>query len=153
MREFLTSIDPFLLFWIIMLVIFLVVEIMTVGLSAIWFAVGALVALVAASLQAPVPLQVVLFLVVSLGLLIATKPWVTKHINNRVQATNADRSIGREILLTEEVNNVKQTGKAVVDGQEWTVRAQRDEDVFAAGELVRVVKISGVKLIVDRKES
>ena len=73
-----------------------------------------------------------------------------KYLNSRVQKTNVDRVIGEKTLLTERVNNLDQTGKAVVLGQEWTVRAVDDNDIIEQGELVEVVAVSGVKLLVKR---
>lgn len=148
MPAFISQMDPFVAVWLVLAIVFLVVELLTIGLSSIWFAAGALAALIAAALGAPVWVQILLFVVLSLGLLIATKPWVNKHINSKAVKTNADRAVGKRVIIAERVDNVAQTGMAVVDGQEWTVRAESDEETFEVGSTVEVVKLSGVKLIV-----
>lgn len=150
MFEFLSAADPCILLWIILLIVFVVVELVTVGLVSIWFAAGALVALIVASLNGGIVLQFLAFFIVALGLLAATRPWAKRFINNKMQKTNVDSLIGKEIRITERVSNLDQTGTAVVSGQEWTVRADDDKQIFEQGETARVVRISGVKIIVEK---
>ena len=107
--------DPCILLWVILLIAFVVGELITVGLTSIWFAAGSLVALLAAVLGANPVVQIILFLVVAVGLLAATRPWAKKYINSRTQRTNADRVIGETIRITERVSNLDQTGMAVVN--------------------------------------
>lgn len=137
-------------FWLVMAILFVVIELATVGLASIWFAAGALAALLVAILHGNIVLQVIVFLVVSIGLLVATRPWAMKYLNSKIEKTNVDRVIGQRTQVTERVNNLDQTGKAVVLGQEWTVRAVDDNVTIEQGELVEVVSVSGVKLIVRR---
>ena len=148
MLDFISQLDPFVAVWLILVILFLVIELMTVGLSSIWFAVGALAALIAAIFGAPVAVQILLFMVLSVGLLIATKPWVSKHINSKVEKTNADRTVGKCVIIAEKVDNKAQTGMAVVDGQEWTVRTESDDEILEVGQSAEVIRLSGVKLIV-----
>lgn len=136
-------------FWIIAMVVFLVIEAATVGLASIWFAVGALFAMVATMLKAPVWLQIVVFIVVSSATLYFTRPLVKKYINNKVQPTNADMLIGKECRVVETVDNVAGTGAVYVDGKTWTARSITDE-VIPEGELVKAEQIQGVKLIVSK---
>lgn len=136
--------------WLLLTIAFIIGELVTVGLTSIWFAAGSLVALLAAICDANVFIQILLFLAVSIGLLIGTRPWAQRFINSRTQRTNADRAIGQVIRITERVSNMDQTGKAVVTGQEWTVRTRYDNDAIEAGEFARVLEISGVKLIVEK---
>ena len=96
--------DPCILLWVILLIAFVVGELITVGLTSIWFAAGSLVALLAAALGANPVVQVILFLAVAVGLLAATRPWAKKYINSRTQRTNADRVIGETIRITERVS-------------------------------------------------
>ena len=96
--------------------------------------------------------QVIAFLIVAFGLLYATKPWSKKFIDTKKVSTNADRAIGEEVRVVERVSNLDQTGKAIVHGMEWTVRTEDDNIIIEQGELVRVVRIAGVKLIVERVE-
>lgn len=132
------------------LVVFVLVELMTVGLTSIWFAAGSFVAFIIALLGGNVVVQGIVFILVSVVLLALTKPWAGKYINSRTVKTNVDSLVGERAVLTEDADSMKQTGKAVVNGQEWTVRPQDETQVIRKGELIEVVKISGVKLIVKR---
>ena len=140
------------LIWLGLFILLLVIEIITVGLTTIWFAAGALAALAANVLGADLIIQIIIFLAVSIVLLIFTRPWAEKHLNRKRVRTNYEREIGKVIRITEKVDNLDQTGKSVVDGQEWTVRSRNDSDIFEAGALARVVAVSGVKLIVEKCE-
>lgn len=150
MTEFLSVVDPYILLWLVLMVVFIGAELITVGLTSIWFAAGALASLIVAAFGGNVIVQIIVFLAVSLLLLAATRPWAKKYINSRTQKTNADSLIGEKIFITERVSNMDQTGTANVRGQEWTVRAANDTEVIAAGEPARIVRISGVKLIVEK---
>lgn len=140
------------LIWLGLFILLMVIEIITVGLTTIWFAAGALAALAANVLGANLIIQIIIFLAVSVVLLIFTRPWAEKHLNRKRVRTNYEREIGKVIRITEKVDNLDQTGKSVVDGQEWTVRSRNDSDIFEAGALARVVAVSGVKLIVEKCE-
>ena len=133
--------------WLIVMVLFLVVEAATVGLVCIWFAVGALAALIAAEIW----LQIVLFLVVSAVALYFTRPLVKKYVNAKVEPTNADMVIGKECRVTEAIDNIAGTGAVYVDGKTWTARSESDE-VIPEGTLVTAKSIDGVKLIVAAPE-
>lgn len=134
--------------WIIIFVVLLVVEIVTLGLTTIWFAGGALAGFIAANLGAPIWLQVVLFLVISVLLLFVTRPIAVKYLNQKRVKTNYEGVIGKVVKVTEKIDNFNATGAAVCSGQEWTARAEDDGTVFEPGTLVKVVNVSGVKLIV-----
>lgn len=144
------SSDSLNLIWLILFVVLLVIELFTVGLTTIWFAIGSLAAFLADLLGAGLLLQIIIFLAVSCILLIFTRPWAARHVNRRRIKTNYESEIGKIILITEKVDNLNQTGKSTVDGQEWTVRSQNDEDILEPGDKARVVDISGVKLIVEK---
>lgn len=150
MGELLAVLDPYIMFWLILMIIFIVAELMTEGLVSIWFAAGALVSLIIACFTSNVIIQIIAFLLVSIVLIFATRPWATKYLNSRTKQTNSDRLIGEEIRIAEAVSNYNQTGTANVHGREWTVRSSDDHVEFSEGEFARVVKISGVKLIVEK---
>ena len=135
-------------FWMIIMMITLVVEAVVPGLVSIWFALGALVAMVCASLHAPVWAQILAFVVVSLAALLATRPLASKYVNAKVQATNADRIIGKECIVREEIDNLHETGAISVDGKLWTARCTDDSLVIPSGMIAVVEKIEGVKAIV-----
>ena len=135
------------LFWVIAMVVFLVVEAVTVGLASIWFAVGALIAMFTAMVGAPIWLQILVFLAVSALTLYFTRPLVKKYVNGRVQPTNADMLIGKECRVTETIDNIAGPGAVYVDGKTWSARCENDE-VIPEGMLVKAIRIDGVKLIV-----
>ena len=134
--------------WLVLLVIFGIVEAATVGLFSIWFAAGALVAMVAALLHAPLWAQIVLFLAVSFVALLLMRPLAKKYLTPSFQPTNADRIIGQEAVVTETIDNLKGRGLVSVDGTVWTARAE-DEQPIAAGTVVKVLRIEGVKVFVE----
>ena len=140
-----------ILFWAAATVVFIVVELATVGLASIWFALGALCALIAAALGAKLWLQIVLFFVVSVITLILTRPLVKKYINGKTHATNADRVLGMTAVVKEAVDNLAGTGAVFADGKVWSARSA-DGAPIEPGTLVTVQEIQGVKLIVEKAE-
>ena len=138
--------------WLAVAIVLLVVEIITLGLTTIWFAGGALVACVAAALQADFLVQVILFLVVSVMLLFFTRPVAMRYMNKNRTKTNSESLVGKEAVVLQEINNLKASGQVQLNGIEWTARAENMEDVIEKGAIVYVKKIEGVKLIVTRKE-
>lgn len=134
--------------WAIAIVVFLVIEALTVGIASIWFALGSICALIAALLGAPTWLQVLWFLLISIVTLVFTRPIVRKYVNGRKQATNADRVIGMKATVREEIDNLSAKGSALVDGKEWTARSAKGV-VIPSGTVVTVLAIEGVKLIVE----
>ena len=138
------------LIWLGLFIILIIIEIFTVGLTTIWFAGGSLAALLANVLGADIPIQIAVFLIVSCVLLIFTRPWAMKYLNKKRVKTNYESEIGKVIKLTQRVDNMNETGKSVVNGQEWTVRSKDNGEILEAGTLAKVVAISGVKLIVEK---
>lgn len=138
--------------WIILLLVFLAVEIATVGLTSIWLAGGALAALLTGLVGAGFDWQVGVFLAVSFLLLYFTRPFAAKYINSHHERTNYEGIIGKVVRITETVDNFKETGTAVVNGLEWTTRAEEETEILEKDTLAKVVNISGVKLIVKRYE-
>lgn len=137
--------------WLVAMIVLLIVEAIVPGLVSIWFAIGALAALVSALLGAPLWLQMVWFLVVSVVALALTRPLVKKYVNGRVQPTNADALIGRDCVVTENIDNIAGTGAVKVDGKVWTARSVDENVHFQAGSIVTAVRIEGVKLIVTER--
>ncbi|MBQ9489301.1 MAG: NfeD family protein [Lachnospiraceae bacterium] len=133
--------------WIVILILAVVVEIITLGLSSIWFAGGALVALITAALGGPLWLQIVLFVAISVLLLLFTRPIAVKYFNKDRVRTNAESIVGRQGIVLAEVNNLKGVGQVSVGGQEWSARSVNDDQVLEEGSVVEIVAISGVKLI------
>lgn len=134
--------------WLVLLVVFAASEAVTVGLTSIWFAAGALIALIAALLGAAVWIQITLFLAVSLLCLAAVRPLAKKHLNNKVEPTNADRVIGAQAQVTQDIDNIHGKGAVVIRGMTWSARSQ-DGSAIPQGTMVRVLRIEGVKVFVE----
>ena len=136
--------------WLAVFVLLIVIELATMGLTTIWFAGGAVAGFIASMLGANVVIQAVVFFVVSIVLLIFTRPFAVRYINSNKTKTNIDGLIGQEALVLEEINNIRETGCARLEGTEWTARSV-DDSVIPADTVVIVERIEGVKLIVKTK--
>ena len=139
--------------WIVLIIVFAVVEMITVGLTSIWFAGGALAALLVCVLGLGIGWQIAVFTVVSAVLLIFTRPWALKYFKPKLVKTNYETTIGKNVCLTEDVDNIKGTGTAVLNGQEWTARAYEEGKIFPAGMIVTVKEIRGVTMYVVESEA
>ena len=137
--------------WLAVFVLLIVIELATMGLTTIWFAGGAVAGFIASMLGANVVIQAVVFFVVSIVLLIFTRPFAVRYINSNKTKTNIDGLIGQEALVLEEINNIRETGCARLEGKEWTARSV-DDTVIPADTVVIVERIEGVKLIVKTKK-
>lgn len=135
--------------WFALFLLFAVGEAVTVGLVSVWFAGGALAAMLAASLSAPLWLQITVFIVISAVLLYFTRPIVRKLLSGKNKETNLDRIIGKTVIVSEKVDNDAETGKCMIAGVSWSLRSD-DGSVIEAGEKVTVDRVEGVKLIVKR---
>ena len=135
--------------WLALLIVLIITEIATVQLTTVWFALGAFVSLILAAFGVDsIIIQVIVFVAVSLISLIATRPLVKKYVNAKAQPTNADRCIGQKAVVTEEINNLLSTGAVKINGTLWTARSEKG-NIIPENETVTVIKIDGVKLIVD----
>ena len=134
--------------WLALMAIFLIVEaVCAIHMVSIWFAAGALVAAVAAMLNAAVWLQALLFLVVSCVVLALMWPFVKKFLNPGLQKTNIDSIIGTEGLVTAGIDNLEAKGQVKLGGMEWTARSTSGASI-PAGTRIRVDRIEGVKVFV-----
>ncbi len=136
------------IFWLVLLIICIGIEVATMGLTTIWFAGGALVAIFAAVVGAPIWLQAIIFIVVSLVLLFFTRPIAVKYFNKDRVKTNVESMVGRQAIVISEIDNLQGIGQVTVGGQEWSARSAEDQAKIAVGAVTVVVAISGVKLIV-----
>ena len=134
--------------WLLILAILIFIEIITLGLTTIWFAGGALVAFVISLFYDNLLLELILFLVVSMVLLYFTRPLVLKYFNPKRTKTNYEGVIGKVALVTATIDNMNATGQVVVEGQEWSAKAMEDV-IIQKDEKVRIHGITGVKLIVS----
>lgn len=135
--------------WLLLAAIFVVVEIITLGLTTLWFAGGAFVAAIAAACGAGLTIQILLFVLVTVVLLIFTRPLAVKYLDAKIEKTNTEALIDQTALVLTEINNLKETGLVKINGMEWTARATEDAMIIPEGKAVRVVEIQGVKLIVE----
>lgn len=138
--------------WLIVLVVLVVIELITMGLTTVWFAGGALVAAIAAIFNAPFLLQVILFLVVSGLLLFFTRPIAVKYFNKDRVRTNAESLVGRAAIVISEVNNLQGIGQVSIGGMEWSARTKEDGITLPVGTVTTVLAINGVKLIVEERK-
>ena len=140
--------NEMLIFWLVMLIVAIVAEVLTMGLTSIWFAGGALVSILATALHAPVYLQVILFLGVSLLLLIFTRPVAVKYFNKNRVKTNVESLVGKQAIVISEIDNLQGTGQVTLNGQEWSARSADAAVRIPVGCVVDVMSIDGVKLMV-----
>ncbi len=138
--------------WLALLVIFVITEIITVQIVTIWFALGALAALITSLVTDNLIIQIAVMLLVSVVSLLGTRPFVKKLMKNKIQPTNADMYIGQEGIVTEEINNLHGTGSAKIRGSVWTARSSDDTITIPKDTKVTVDTIQGVKAIVHVSE-
>lgn len=136
--------------WIAAIIIFAILELVTYQIVSVWFAIGAVGGLIAYLLGYEFNTQMVVFLVVSIIMLCALRPLSVKHLKPTGLKTNVDNLIGKDILITEKVDNVNGSGKGSVNGMTWTVRSA-DGSEIEENTKATIEKIEGVKLIVSRK--
>ena len=135
--------------WLSLFVLFLVIEIITMGLTTIWFAGGALVAFLVAVLGLGLGVQIIIFAIVSLALLAVTRPLAMKYFN---QERQAELLIGQKALVIEEIDTLSSKGRVEVRGQEWAAKTDAPEGKIPKNAIVVVEGIQGVKLIVRNGE-
>ena len=136
--------------WLITLAVFLVVEAITAGLTTIWFAGGALVAAIVAYFGAGVVVQLLLFLVVSVVLLVFTRPLAVKYMNKDLEKTNVNSLLGKTAVVTQEIDNLAQTGQVRINDIEWTARTFDNSIKIPKDAVVEIEEVQGVKLIVKK---
>ncbi len=140
-----------MIFWLIVFVVLLLIEIATMGLTTIWFAGGALVAFLASYIGFGIVVQVLVFLIVSILLLVLTRPLAVKFFNKDRQKTNAESLIGQKAVVKEAINTLQATGRVEVNGMEWSAKTE-ESDIIATDTVVVIKGIQGVKLIVEKEE-
>ena len=137
--------------WLVVAALFIIIEIGTLGLTTIWFAGGAILAAAAAAFGAHWVVQALIFAVVSLVLLFVTRPIAQRHLMSTQEKTNAESLVGQTAIVTSTIDNIKSEGSAKINGLEWTARS-KDDSIIEDGSEVVIESISGVKLIVSKKQ-
>ena len=140
--------DYIFIAWLVALVALVIIELMTMGLTTIWFAGGALVGAILALCKAPLLAQVIVALIVSIVLLVTTRPIAVKYFNKDRELTNAEGLAGQKAIVISDIDNIHESGQVKVGGQEWTARSEDDSQTIPQGTVVEIVRVSGVKLIV-----
>ena len=137
--------DPLL--WLVILAIFLIIEAVTVGLVTVWFAGGALLAAIASAAGADIIVQWILFLIVSLILLIFTRPLAVRYMKRGVTRTNVNSLIA---VVIQKIDNLSQMGQVRINDIEWMARTESDEETIPEKSVVEIEAVQGVKLIVKK---
>lgn len=134
--------------WLALMIVFIIAEMVTVGLVSIWFAGGAFAAMLLAAAGVSEILQVIAFFAVSVVLLLFTRPFVRKYVKPHMVKTNYEVLVGKEVRVTVRIDNRAGTGTAVCNGLEWSARSTDFDTVIEAGERAYVTEIKGVTLYV-----
>ncbi len=137
-----------LIMWIVLTVVFAIIEALTLQIVTVWFAIGSIGAIIANVVGASQLVQLIVFVALSILTLIIARPYLKKFTKTRVQPTNADVCIGKQAIVTEEINNTLGTGQAKIRGVIWTARSTEENTIIKEGSTVIVTAIEGVKLIV-----
>ena len=140
--------EPLSSLWLALMVIFLIVEGATAAITTVWFAAGALIAMVASLFGAELWLQITLFVVVSVGLILSLRPLLKKFITPKKVRTNVDSVIDSQGIVIEAIDNLAGTGRVKLGGMEWSARSVTGERI-AEKTVVKVEKIEGVKVFVS----
>lgn len=138
-------------FWLVLFIVFLVTELVSLGLTSIWFAGGSLVALVLSFTGVGFYAQIAVAVIISVALLLLIRPWARNHFNTGRERTNAQSLIGQNAIVLEDIDNIHAQGRVLIGGQEWSARNTVETDLIPKDTQVVVRGISGVKLIVERE--
>ena len=136
--------------WLALVIAFAVMEGITAGLVSIWFCFGAIGGLVACAMGASIQLQIAIFAIISLVCMVLVRPFAKKYFIKTNEKTNADRILDADAIVTETVHNINATGQIKVYGEHWTARSDNNT-IIPEGTLVRVLRIEGVKAIIQPK--
>lgn len=140
------------MYWLAIFVALLIIEIVTLGLTTIWFALGALVAFVFAIIGFGFYVQMAVFLIASVLLFAMTRPIAVKYFNQERAKTNAEALIGQYAIVTEAIDTMQAAGRVEIQGMEWSAKTDEPDGKIAKDKVVVVDGIQGVKLIVREKE-
>lgn len=140
--------DNLLIMWIVLTVVFAVIEALTLQIVTVWFAVGSIGAIIANVVHASPLVQLIVFVALSILTLVIARPYLKKLSKTNAPPMNADACIGKQAVVTEEINNTLGKGQAKIRGVIWTARSSEENTIIKEGEMVTVTAIEGVKLIV-----
>lgn len=135
--------------WLVITILALVIEGSTAGLTTIWFAIAAAVSFILSLLNLNVYIQIIAFFLISILLLIFTRPIIRKTLVKEKEKTNADKIIGEKALVIEEINPLMGMGQIKISGAVWSAKA---DELIAKDETVIIKDIKGVHAIVEKEE-
>ncbi len=138
--------------WLIIAAILIVAEIISMGLTTIWFAGGALLAALASYLGAHWLVQILIFAAASVVLFVFTRPFALKHFMKEIEKTNVESLVGQEGVVKQTIDNVEAKGVVKLNGMDWSARSV-DGTKIETGQVVIVQEIKGVKLMVVPKDN
>ena len=137
------------IYWLLILGILILIEIIAPNLTTIWFAAGALLAFVVSLFYDNLVLELILFLIASLALLYFIRPLILRYFNPQKAKENYEGVIGKDGLVNTKIDNSNKTGKVTVGGQEWSARSL-EGSIIEEGSKVRIQAITGAKLVVSK---
>ncbi|MDD4563966.1 MAG: NfeD family protein [Eubacteriales bacterium] len=137
------------LIWIMIAVTFAIIEGFTMGLTTIWFTAGGVAACVVALLGGSLLLQVIVFFAVSIILLYFTRPLAEKRLKIGHEKNSIDQMINKTGIVTETIEPYH-TGLVKLNGMIWTAVSKDNKEILLKDEIVKIIRIEGVKLIVER---
>lgn len=137
------------LIWLALVIIFAIIEMISLGLTSIWFAGAAFVSAISAMLGAPIWLQILIFIVVSAVLLASTRGVAKTFLEKKLEKTNAEGLVGKTSVVIETIDNAASTGKIRIGDVEWTARAVQETQVIPKDSKVMIREITGVKCMVE----
>lgn len=136
--------------WLIICIILVIVEVTTLNLTTIWFAIGGFIAYLTGFVGAGFWGQFFVFVIVSLIMLFFTRPVARRYLNKGRVKTNAESLVGQIAKTTSCLNNREGFGSAVINGQEWSAISSDDKIIIEEGEDVEILEVRGVKLVVRK---
>ena len=142
------DVQVWIIIWFIIIIVGALIEMNTMDLASIWFSVGALIAFILALIGFGPTVQIIVFVLVTLGLILAVRPVAKNYFKTNAISTNADRLIGKVAVCTKEIK-AGDRGEVKIDGKYWLAVTSGEMDI-AVDERVEVLAIEGVKLIVDK---
>ncbi len=135
--------------WLIIAGIFFIGEMLTVGFLIFWLGVGALIAMIASFFTDNIIIQTSIFVISSVVLLLATKPFVKKFVDIKKTNTNVFSIVGKKAVVIKEINSINSTGQIKVNGEVWSAESDGDETIEEGSE-VEIIEVRGVKAIVKK---
>lgn len=138
--------------WLLLLIVLVVIELLTMGLTCVWFAIGSVGGLILSLLDRPVWMQILVFVVLSVVTIVFTRPLAVRFFNKDRVRTNTESLIGRDAIVVSEIDNLHGIGQVTVGGQEWSAKTEKNSEKLPVGAVAEIIGISGVRLIVRGKE-